>query len=240
MLKKKPLVFVAAPSYGSVEMESAIALLQTGGNTRSLVSARKASLLAMNFNTLWCQALNSRHLGFDYFCMIHSDIYPMVNGWVDALVSEIQTVGADVLSVIVPLKDDRGLTSCGWLDRKGHVQRFTMAEVFAFPETFSAKSLGVKDRTLVMNTGLWICRWDQEWIEKVHFEIRDNIVRDNEGKFKAVVLPEDWNFSQQCANMGVEIALTRKIPVKHIGRFEYLNTHIWGTATTDGGDSQEG
>lgn len=236
MSKEKPLVFLAAPSYGSIEPEQTVAVLQAGADL--IFSARKASLLAMNFNTLWCQALNNRHLGFDYFAMLHADIYPLTHGWLKRMIGLLDTSGADVLSVIAPLKDDRGLTSAGWLGQDRRITRFTMTEVMAFPETFTAESLGVIDRVLVMNTGLWICRWDQDWIEKVHFEIRDNIVKDDEGKFKAVMLPEDWGFSQQCANLGVKIALTRAIPLQHFGRKAYENTSAWGTETTDRGDPE--
>ena len=241
MSQERPLVFLASPSYGQVESDLTIAVLQHGRNSDLVFSSRKSSLLANNFNTLWCQALNNQQLGFDYFCMLHADISPQINNWLDVLIQEIRETGVDVLSVVAPLKDGRGLTSCGWLNKEGRVKRFTMKEIFELPETFTSESLGETERTLVMNTGLWICKWgaDQEWREKVHFEIRDNIIKTDDGKFKALTLPEDWHFSQQCANLGVKIALTRKVPIKHIGRGEFENTSVWGTCSTDQGDPAE-
>src|SRR5262245_17498739 len=73
---------------------------------------RGGSLLASNFNRIWCYALNLVHHGerVDYFAMLHDDIDPE-KYWLDKLIDELEAQELDLLSVVVPIKDRRGMTS---------------------------------------------------------------------------------------------------------------------------------
>ena len=227
-------VFLACPTYGQIERETAISIFSGSQTAQILIRANGASLLALNCNLLWCEALNGRETEkWTHFAMHHSDI-AAENFWLDKLVVEQKRVGADVLSVVVPIKDEKGLSSTGLLDAQGCVTRFSMSEIHKLPETFSAESLGEK-RTLVVNTGLFICDFTNPWVEKVFFEIRDNIVKNENGKFEARNLSEDWGFSNQCAKLGVKVFATRCVKLRHFGRAEYRNDEVWGNPTDPGG-----
>src|SRR5215471_18433913 len=118
----------------------------------------QGSLLALSFNALWCRALNlAKAGGLDYFAMLHTDVGPN-NGWLDALVAELDATGLDVLSVVVPIKDPRGVTSTALArddgDPFGVFTRLTMQEVFRLPETFTSADVG--GRPLLVNTGCWV------------------------------------------------------------------------------------
>lgn len=228
-------VFLACPRYGAVEWEVAFGVMQVSMRHQVTIQSNSASLLACNFNQLWCEALNRREeLGLTHFAMMHSDIAPQPF-WLDTLIGEQQRVGADVLSCVVPIKNKRGLTSTGVLYREtGHVRRFTLKETFSLPTTFTIADTPHPDQVLVVNTGLWLCDFTQPWVEQVHFEIKDSIVRRPSGKFQAQTLPEDWHFSAQCAGLNLMVAATRIVPLGHFGRAEYRNDSPWGDETDTG------
>jgi hypothetical protein len=190
------------------------------------------SLLAVNFNKLWCAALNRVHGGqpLKYFAMLHSDVGPISEYWLDMLIAELEARQLDVLGVVVPIKDCRGLTSLA-LHRAGNnwrrLARLSMRDVFQLPETFTSQDVGAP---LLLNTGCWVCKWDQEWCRKVHFEINDRIVFNMPAnQYQAEVEPEDWFFSRQCHELRLKIGATRKVAVEHSGEAKYLNSRPWGT-----------
>ena len=181
--------------------------------------------------------------GLTHFAMHHADIQAEV-GWLDQLIDEMAVVQADVLSVVVPIKDEKGLTSTGLQDPKTcKIRRLTMREIFTLPKTFNAKDcsqLGdtdnrqlTTDNYLMVNTGLWICDFTKPWVEEAFFEIRDKIIQLPDGRFAANVLPEDWNFSGWCANQGLKVFATRRVKSHHYGRARFSNTHAWGDWPTD-------
>lgn len=193
------------------------------------------SLLAQNFNALWCWALNTDHCGdkVDYFAMLHCDVEP-VGWWLDDLIEELEAKDLDVLSVVIPIKNGKGITSTA-LDRPGDTWsplcRLTMKEAFNLPETFTAEDVG---HPLLLNTGCWVCRFDPAWRTRVHFTINDRIVFDRQrDKYLCQVEPEDWCFSRQLNEMGLKIGATRKIQVDHPGRASYTNKNPWGTEVFD-------
>jgi hypothetical protein len=151
------------------------------------------------FNKLWCQALNERtQRGLTHFAMHHSDIQAEP-GWLDILLEEQRKVGADVLSAVIPIKDQRGLTSTGLRDPvTGRIRRLTMREVMKLPVTFEAADTDAGDQWLMVNTGLWVCDFTKPWVEEVCFSILDAVVRE-EDRFVPKALSEDWNFSGWCA-----------------------------------------
>ena len=193
------------------------------------VEYRQGSLLAANFNGLWCGALNACHRGHNikYFAMLHDDIGPQ-DFWLDALIEEMEAKDLDVLGVAVPIKDNKGLTSLA-IDGEGTWRvkcRLTMAEVLGLPETFTSEDIG---GNLLLNTGCWVCRFDPEWARQVRFTINDRIVFNTKlDRYEAEVEPEDWYFSRLLHECGLKIGATRKIRVEHRGEMDFTNDHKWG------------
>jgi SAM-dependent methyltransferase len=201
------------------------------------VSYSEGSLLAQNFNALWCQALNlclEGGPGVHYFGMLHADVEP-VDFWLDALIEELEAKELDVLGAVVPIKDPKGLTSIALAREDGDTWRphcrLTMREVHRLPETFTSEDCG---RPLLLNTGCWVCRFDIEWCKKVGFTINDRITfNTTTKKYQAQVEPEDWYFSRLCHELGLKIGATRKVPLCHAGKTRYVNYEPWGSQTFD-------
>lgn len=193
------------------------------------VEYRQGSLLAANFNGLWCSALNLKHHGRDikYFAMLHDDIGP-ADYWLDTLIQELEEKQLDVLGVVVPIKDTKGITSIAidgettWRPKC----RLTMRELKGLPETFTSEDVG---GPLLLNTGCWVARFDSDWVRKVHFTINDRIVF-NKGtdRFENEVESEDWYFSRLLHELGLKIGATRKVPVMHRGAMDFSNQATWG------------
>lgn len=197
-----------------------------------------SSILTDNFNDLWCYGLNLqciKGLKIPYFAMLHDDIEPLDEGWLDQLIEEVEAGPYDVVSAIVPIKDHRGVTSTGLglpgdEHRWSPHRRFTMREVCGLPRTFTAEDIGEGDKILLVNSGCWVCRFDQPWREEFCFKTENTIVRDEAtGGFRARVQPEDWHASRQFHAMGLRVAATSRIRLKHWGLGQYTNTHAWGS-----------
>ncbi len=213
-----PRVFVALPSYnGFIKAQALLGLLLPSATCFLHYELGFGSLLATNFNHLLCKARNSRAEGkWTDFGMHHADI-SAPPGWLDVMTSEKRRVGADILSVVVPIKDERRLTSTGTVQEGGHIRRLTLKEVHQLPETFCAADLaqlGIHT-PMVVNTGLMLVDFTQPWSDEWHFSIGDAIQRQPDGTFSPACLPEDWNFSSWANARGLKVYATRKVPVQH-------------------------
>ena len=107
-------IFLGLPHPGMVVTDTAVAgmlhpIAKNGSGVNVEVSPHQTSLLASGFNSLWCTALKR---GVTHFAMLHADIRPDRN-WLDVMLAELQRTGADLVSVVTPIKDARGLTSTG-------------------------------------------------------------------------------------------------------------------------------
>ena len=240
----KHSIFLALPHYGNIVPDALPSvMLPTQKHIELHLQTNGASLLAHNFNNLWCAALNIREKKkLTHFTMHHADIGGSP-GWMDILLEELEKYQADVISVVIPIKDNRGLTSTGIQDPDTlQIRRLTMKEVSELPETFRASDVphppGRPEPHLMINTGLWLCRFTEPWVEEVYFEIRDSIIKTPEGRFIANVLPEDWNFSGWCARKGLKVLATRKVKAVHHGDTAFSNQGTWGDWSTDQGDKR--
>jgi hypothetical protein len=244
-MSDKPRVMMGMPNYdGTVQIMASVTFLQTGSTETNHVVVERVSsggsLLARSFNLLWAQALNmARHDKVDYFIMQHADLAPEP-GYVDKLIKLIQDNDADVVSVVVPIKDQRGLTStglCSMTDRFIPGRRFTMREMTqeGMPLTFSSADVGHPDKALLINTGCFIADVRKEWAQAqddagnllCSFSIDDRI-RDIGDQLEVGVEPEDWRFSRYLHANGAKVLATRSIKVLHFGGTAYTNERAWG------------
>ncbi len=193
-----------------------------------------SSALTMNFNDLWSRALNRRAKEpTDRFIMLHTDLEPTANDWLDKLLALLDETGADVLSVISPIKDSRGLSStaldtCRWTPR-----RLTFREIYELPETFDGGFAKEKfGAPLLLNTGLMVVRFEGSWIEEACFGV-DNLIVNCGGQFRTFFEPEDWRFSRWCNARGLKLVATRAIPLLHRGSLAYSNAMAWGANPVD-------
>jgi hypothetical protein len=234
-------IFLGMPGYGDLTAGAANGLyhptcgrLEIGGVAYRVALDRVykgGSLLAHNFNALWCGAINLDAQGppVNYFAMLHSDVEPE-EGWVDKLIEEMESRDLDMLGVVVPIKDLQGLTSIALQNPNGDswrpLCRLTMKEIMQLPETFTADDTGCE---LLLNTGCWVCRFDAEIAKQVHFTINDAIHFDEErGIYVAEVEPEDWHFSRRMNELGLKLGATRKVRITHAGSMRFGNQKGWG------------
>jgi hypothetical protein len=227
------LVVLGMPGYGELTAGASRGFWRATRLPDSRVwrQYNQGSLLASNFNGLWCSALNLAHAGRDvsHFAMQHADVEPE-DWWLDTLIAEMEAHGLDVLGAVVPIKDPHGRTSIALDHPTGNTYRtlcrLTMNEVFRLPETFTSEDVG---HPILLNTGLWVCRFDEAWARKVKFEINDRIVFDrNLDRYVPECEPEDWQFSRLCHELGLKIGATRKIKLNHRGPSPFSNGHPWG------------
>ncbi len=223
-----PVIYLAMPIRGrSCSMGAALGSQCEPTTKYSYVfDFVSSSLLTFGFNMLWTRALNSRaKRGITHFAMLHDDVCPDGNKWLDTLMAELVENDADMVSAVVPLKDERGLTSTAietdheWLPKK-----LSMTEVFDLPETFTHPGL-------LCNTGMWLCKLTEPWAEKVCFRQYDRII-EVDGQFAPQTMSEDWDFSRQLRGFGCKIMATRKVKLSH-ERNEFHNRSVWGSWKTD-------
>jgi GT2 family glycosyltransferase len=182
------------------------------------------SLLTLGFNRAWAAALNA---GATFFMMIHDDILPVEDDWINTLFGELVANSASVVSVISPIKTPDGLTSTAVeTDDPWNPRRLSMTEVFEKPETWTEPGL-------LLNTGLMLVDMRQDWVREMCFTMRDRIVRKPDGEYVAEVRPEDWEFSRAAREAGATLYATRKVVIQHIGRAGYDNSCAWGSQATD-------
>lgn len=222
--------FLGMPGYGKQTAAAGRGLWRARRDMSHVaVEYRQGSLLAANFNALWCSALNACHNGDDvrYFAMLHDDIGPE-DFWLDTLIEEMEAKQLDVLGVVAPIKDSKGLTSIAidgedtWRPRS----RLTMTDAHFLPQTFTSQDVG---GPLLINTGCWVCRFDPEWARQVRFTINDRIVFNRKlNRYEPQVEPEDWYFSRLCHELDLKVGATTKITVEHRGEVDFCNKQIWG------------
>lgn len=221
-----PLIYLGLPHYGTFHQGTLNSVLNAARQCRVMVKATGFSLISVVFNMLWCAALNARSAGVTHFAMLHSDI-ECEPGWLDTLFWELVRTDADVLSVAVAIKDERGLTSTALTRDPADIwridKRISLHELADLPETFSGPDCGDPDYVLLGNTGCWIARLDRPWCEQVCFTVRDRIVKNAKGEFEPHVDSEDWGFSRQLHALGCKVLATKKVKVSHHGDKGWAN-----------------
>lgn len=237
--KKTPKVVIGMPHrdgwahYGAVFAATAIPSTKY---TRWTINQGN-SILTLTFNQLLADALNLRDKeGATHFAMLHNDIVPCAN-WLDILMDELVAHNLDMISAVVPIKNEKGLTSTA-SDNLGYpwgVRRLTMKEVMALPETFTVRDIPHRqdDACLLLNSGCTLMKIDEPWMEGLHFRQQDRIawcVKDQE--WVAQGISEDWDLSRQLVARGCRLGATRKVGLFHFLP-QYNNSTPWGTYDVD-------
>lgn len=193
-----------------------------------------------DFNAIWAAALNMVERGeATHFAMLHSDVVPDP-GWLDMLMDELEIHKADLVSVAIPIKDRRGVMSCGLGDlshRWGAFRRLTVREVLRLPPTFSLADTPHPDKVLLHNTGCWVCdlrnplffATNPDGSLKCFFDFPTRITRNEDGQWAHARESEDWFFSRQLHELGAKTFITRKVRLSHVGEAAFVNYEPWGT-----------
>lgn len=203
------------------------------------------SIIDTSCTAIWCDALNNRGL-LDYMAILHGDVTPP-DWWLDTLIDEAEKHGADFLSALVPVKDDRGFysTAISLPDGKRHFVRLTVQQVMRpeFPTTFGLEEAAEalerlpepyrvpevpRGGFLFANTGCMICRVDRPWAEQVLFDAETIIDRGSNGRLIPYTLGEDWVFSREIARHGGKVMATKAILPAHRGAADFRSEAAWG------------
>lgn len=224
-------IFLAKPSYdGRVDERANLVVGSELSRPIKVIDARGSSAICHSFNSLWCKCLNSRdEFGVTHFMMLHADVRPQ-EGFAKIMLDEMKRTGADILSAVIPLKDQSGNTSTA-LARKGKDhRRLTLREIATLPATFGLEDVKVIDpntKELLVNDGLMLVNLDFKEVRRLFFRTMDGIEERN-GKLVPFFFPEDWFFSMRAARLGAKVLATTKVIVEHVGMFAYSNRGIWG------------
>jgi len=203
-----------------------------------------------DFNALLALAINKFEAGeISHMAMLHGDVMAE-SGWLDILMGEMQSTGADVVSSVIPIKDNRGLTSCGIGEPSNHWgpwRRITMHEAMELPETFGLDDLAALGADaslghyLLHNTGCWVADLSKPLFHetnedgglKITFDFPTRVARHDDGQWRHYRESEDWYWSRMLHAAGAKTLITRKAPLHHMGTQGYPNTASWGSYEHD-------
>lgn len=229
----KRRVFLALPNNHTIANETWQSVLDSGRPDLFVYTWRaENSLLAHNFNGCIAKCLGMG--GFDYYAQIHADV-GAEKGWLGAMVDELEANSLDALHAVVPIKNGSGLTSTAVAysdDEWGLERRITVRELAELPTTFDINV--IRERydpnatRLLPNTGCLMLKCSDWLYDFPGFSIQDRITRTDDGKWKAEVVPEDWNFGHWAARNSVSVGGTKAVKITHWGRQGFPNDEQWG------------
>lgn len=220
----EPKVFIALPSYNGQSASKQLFTLSAIVKKGWMVASTEFSSLAHSFNRMWVDCLNKRKKhGLTHFVMCHADVIPHNEGnWIQTLIEEMSAVGADILSVVSPIKDPLGLTSTGRMrPNVRSIERFTMRQIYRLPETFTFPDL-------VINTGCMCVNLLHPLVDQLFFRFQDWIEKNEQGDLVARTVSEDWLFSADAQSIGMKVFATRKVKLDHAGTMLFGTHGPWG------------
>lgn len=222
---KSQNVFLAIPTHDGRVGQGIVNAVAYAMMSRqmSTYSIEGGSSLTCNFNNLYCRALNDRTKGVTHFLMLHEDVWPQPQDWLTKMLGIMERESADILSVVMRLKSNDGMTSTaieeplpgsplGFKARK-----LKLSEIPA--STFT-------DSMLLVNTGLMLIDMQHDWADKLHFEFRDSIARSPEGIYYPVSLAEDYGMSRMARKIGLKVFATTEIEALHCGGGKFGNREV--------------
>lgn len=247
----QPIAFLGCPTHdGRIDRECADILFSAASQQNVLIGVNQSSLLTQNCNHLYATALNYRkqYPSLKWFAMLHSDVCPEPF-FLDKLIHLAEQENADMLSVIIPIKDQSGMTSTGIGRDSTLMMRLTQKQMQFMPPVFDLEKVkevintmcneGAVDQgpwlysldkcnRLLANTGCMVVRLDQPWNEGISFSMVDYIIKDESGQWTAKCFPEDWFFSKSVADQGGKVMCTTAVKLKHAGVAKFSNQEAWG------------
>jgi len=146
--------------------------------------------------------------------MIHADL-GVEPGWLDKMHEIMKTTKADILSSVIAMKAIGRMTSTAEeTDDRFLPRNYSLSECTNGTWT----SPGI-----LLNTGLMLCDLRGDWVEKVFFDVHNEIRISPNGDKYALAISEDWDFSRQARNHGAKLFATTEIKVDHYGHAMYPN-----------------
>jgi len=197
------------------------------------------SLLARNFNHLFCNAYKAK---FDYIIYVHSDLgVESAPGhlWVETMLQAMEAYKFAALSQVVPIKSDLGVTTTALQlkkDNKHGLRRLTVKELGEHTGVITRSDLCTVFKVspddagaLLINTGL-LCMDLQnfDWTQWNGFSIYDQILWNKSGTPKAFTIPEDWRLSQFLHEYKWPYGAINCLEVNHDGQRFYNNREDYG------------
>jgi hypothetical protein len=239
---KEPKVYIGMPTYLITEPCAIMGAMSRASEVpgRTVFQLLDGGFHCGNFNALWCSAWNACEEGnYTHHAQIHQDIDPQ-RLWLDKAITLMDAHDLNVLSVVVPQKQDTGVTSTAVLDKDTlRTRRLCMKEIGKWlPPTFQTvdlQRLGFKNHLLLMSGGMFIAKIGP-WFQRCWFEAPARILKDENGKLVSAVWDEGWNWTIQLAQMGVRYACTTEIVLGHVGKTTWSNRPDWGEWETDVGE----
>jgi hypothetical protein len=242
-------VFIAAPG-PSFHFGAARAILCAAQGKHDTIVSDAASSFD-NFNVLWSRAINMSegrvpNLRCTHFAQCHADVCPNLD-WLCTILDEMDRLDADLISVAVPITDDRGVCSCGIGDRSNQwepLRRFTVRELLAgqlfgkketFGQTFNAADVGYPGLPLLHNNGLFVAdlrkpifhQADADGTLRAFFNFPKRVYREESGEVVVGGVSEDWWFSHRLHELGAKTFVTTAVKLYHRDRV-YSNHEPWG------------
>lgn len=224
----RPSVFLALPHYGQGHVGSVLAATLGGGRRKARVACvvdQGISLLPMNFNTLLDRAIKARNEGLvTHFAMVHSDVQARA-GWLDILAGELEETGANLISAVIPIKSDEGLTSTaiGTVEDPWSYRYVHLEDRANLPATFGPDDVCDDDEVLLVNTGLWLCDLRDPFWDTACFRFVTRTGFDADGRRVSEIRPEDWELSRDMDAAGLQYRATWKVDIVHHGNHGYRN-----------------
>lgn len=223
-----PRVVLLTPFYGQVPFQY-MQTLNMPTRNRELVNvthkvACSTSILTKCFNQLLCSALDLRDEGkVTHMAMAHSDIIAEPF-WLETLWGEMWLHAADLVSAVVPIKDQEGRTSTAIgleSDRWAVPTCIYSKDRSRLPDTFGPEACCDEGEVLLVNTGLFLADLRRPWWDDFAFTFTDRIVKRADGKREAECRSEDWEMSHHLAQHGARVMATWKIGLEHVGSYSY-------------------
>ena len=231
-MKSNKVVFLGMPHRERRIGVCQIHNILSSGQVKKKMLTGSHGIQTMNANMLYVAALNDPEV--DVFCYLHDDIR-LPENWMEKMLDIMEKNDADVLSVVAPIKDKRGLTSIA-LDEfplndnipavaEHRVRRLTLKEIHEnYPPTFTHPKL-------LINNGCVMINMRHPRAKDIYYRFDDRIVHID-GKYIASTISDDWLISRDCQKFGMKVFATREIYLVHEGNMDYDNTK-WGNWDTD-------
>ena len=235
---KTQRVRLSIPCYGDVYMGTVSAILAATKNAIGKydlqVDFASTSATPFCFNKCLQAAYYS---DCDYWIMLHSDIKPVGDNWVDVLLGELEVENLSVISAVAAIKTPEGLTSTAVDTRESFPRRLTLKEINAGPETLTnEKCKKIYGKRLLINTGVmaWKMKDMRPLIPELPFEFHDRFITRTgpQGPYMLPdFMPEDWLMSRRLDEKGIAYGATRRLHTIHKGAFEFDSSKVFGADT---------